>query len=102
MIKKRPPTTAPLVLDSSDSTLSPPINRGGKIPGLLMHEPGAGPGAVQHPVVPDLRGVRGSELVVGHVSILVEPQVVRLVHFVHSVDVVHVDLEHVESPPLLC
>lgn len=91
-----------MVFDTSDSSFLPPINRRRQIIGLLVHEPaGAAPFATEHPEVVYLGTIRASELMVGHVTELVEFQLIRPFHLVNLVNVLHILLKHIEALLLL-
>lgn len=95
-------TTSALVLDAGNCAFLPPINRRRQILGLLVHEPaGTALFATEHPEVLNLGAVRASELMAGHVTKLVEFQLVRPFHLVNFMDVLHILLENVEAPLLL-
>lgn len=95
-------TTSALVLDTSNSSFLPPINRRWQILSLLVHEPaGTSPFATDFPEVLNFGTINASELMVGHVTKLVEFQLVRPVHLVNLMNVLHILLENIESLLLL-
>lgn len=96
-------TTLALILNWSDSTVLSPVNRWRNAVNLLVPKGPITPSLpLEHPMMLNLgAGISAPELVVGHVSKLVQLQLIRLVHFVGVVNMLDIQLEHIEPLVLL-
>lgn len=96
-------TALALILYISDSTFLPPIYGRRNPVNVLIHESTIPTWrASEHSVMINLgASIDAPEFMVGHVSEPVQLQLVRLVHFIGTVDMHHVAFEHVEAVVLL-